>query len=64
MYGIRSKLVSLPAQASMFVQAKTLNSYEICLFPVNYKSVKSFVEQAPGANVIKLFTAVSYDFSY
>jgi hypothetical protein len=26
-------------------------------------AVKSFIVQAPGVNVIKLFTAVSYDFS-
>ncbi len=25
-------------------------------------AVKSFIAQAPGANVIKLFTALSYDF--
>ncbi len=36
----------------------TLASYE----NLYISAVKSFTVQAPGANVIKLFTAVSYEF--
>jgi hypothetical protein len=49
MYELRSKLVSLLAQASVFVQAqcvypsqKTLAYNEICPFSVDYESVRFY----------------------
>ncbi len=49
MYRLRSKLVSLLAQASVFVQAKkTLAYYKICPFSVNYES-KMFYGTGPRA---------------